>query len=292
MCNRKKCISVVLIVIITTFFVACGNTHSIFGTISDGDYYNSTDSSSNHLKRVDQSDDEAKLLFEDRLIISPVGEDIPKSILNVFSQKEEFNLIFDMGYDIVVNKSEESDKLSVNYYDPSDLGEIGHITTNIEEYKFGRPYYDEEYRFPIFWYGYKVIDLDFDGINELVYRVSKNADISEEDGYYVIFHDIGGKAYAYATFLFPFTEDGVATNGHGEIVYLYRFESFDSERYYIRCLAYIDMISSGNGPDDIYICNGKRVSSDECMKYWKEEYEEKEPAVFKCKDGTLTLFQH
>ena len=132
------------------------------------------------------------------------------------------------------------------------------------------------------------MDLDDDGINELIYIVSPGDSIASSEDYYIIFHEIDGEVYAYASYLCcnRFTEDGVMTVGHGTIDYLYKITAFDTERFYIDCLLYM----YASDEEWKYILNGKRVTSEEGYKYYKDNYLDKNKALFKSKDGLVTLW--
>lgn len=225
--------------------------------------------------------------MEDRLLILPLEEDIPESIKKVFTEYSEFDMIFDSGSDIEFKENGNEVQLSVIYYSSEEHGEVGHLKTNVEKYDCDGPWYFEDSHCVLYWRAYKVMDFDNDGVNELVYIVSPDDSIPSSEDYYIIFHEIDGKAYAYASHLYDakFTEDGIMTIGHGTIDYLYKITSFDVERFYIECLLYWYQ----SGDDVKFVSDGKYISYEEGMKYFEDCYYNKDKALFKSKDGLITL---
>ncbi|MBR6308308.1 MAG: hypothetical protein IKR39_06825 [Lachnospiraceae bacterium] len=228
--------------------------------------------------------------IEDRLLILPYDEEVPESFKKVFSENADFDVIFDLGYEVYSRESGSSVELYTEYLSAADYPSgIGSITTNVEEYDCGGPYYSEGWRFPLYWYAYKVMDMDNDGVNELIYRVSPGDSIESWDDYYLIFHEIDGRVYAFATSLYcaPLTEDGLMTIGHGSKDILYKICSFDTERYYIDCLAYYSSIDDSDNP--VMVLGDKYVSGEEWIEFYKENYDDKEKAVFKSKEGPIII---
>ncbi|MBO4679893.1 MAG: hypothetical protein J5626_09495 [Lachnospiraceae bacterium] len=300
---KKMCVAGFLIYIIAVL-VACGEKPT-----TEVEIVNEVKESGNGMARNDASAGEAYEIggtvpictslegessgmegrsIEERLLIIP-DEDIPESIKAVFTEYAEFNLVFDLGSDVNLVENGETVELSVEYHTLEEsIYDVHHLMTDIKSYDCAEPWYSENSKCALYWRAYRVMDFDNDGINELVYIVSPDDDIPSSDDYYIIFHEIGGKVYAYASYLYCnlFTEDGVMTIGHGSIDYLYKITSFDTERYYIECLSYINSIRN----DIICVVGNKYVSYDEFYKFEKENYMDKNKALFKSKDGLVTLW--
>ena len=218
------------------------------------------------------------------LLLVPTKEDIPESIMKVFTEKAEFEVVFDKGFNIHLYDNETEVQIEVDYYDGvSEWNEINHIKTNIDRYDFGGPYYSGESNYPLYWYAYKVIDLDADGTNEIIYKVKTDEKITTVVNYMVIFHDIGGRVYAYALYPTFLCEDGTVSVPGGGMTCLYRFKSFDEEQYYINCIGYADF----SGPEAIYACKGKYVTWEEFNAFYNEIFGDKKQAVFKSIDGLI-----
>ena len=305
MINRNKKMIVFVCAFTMICFISCGKTNrdskilenyvdssalsfSVSEMTVNSDEIVKTD------KGEDNADDTSSFLSitsmditpkEERLQFLPIEEDIPESIKKVFTENAEFEVIFDMGFEVEPKEHGDIVELSIDYYTPDDFGMVGKITTDNEHYDLGEPFYTEDWKFPLHWYAYKVIDLDCDGTDELIYEIKTWDDNVAYVDYYMIFHDIEGKAYAYATDIFPFTEDGTATVGHGSIDYLYRFKSFDRDRYYVECIEYTFLKT--DDANSVYVCEGKYVSREEWYEYYKENYLDKAKAEFKSKDGTI-----
>ena len=228
--------------------------------------------------------------IEDRLLIIPIEEDIPESVKLVFSEYIDFNVVFDLGYEVYSRENGDAVELYTEYLSAEDYPSgVASITTNVKNYDEGAPYYSENWKFPLYWYAYKVIDMDNDGVNELIYRVSPKDRLELWDDYYLIFHDIGGQVYAYATNLScaQMTEEGLMTIGHGSKDILYKISSFDEERYYIDCLAYYSSIPDSENPT--YVLYDRYVSSEEWGDFYNENYTNKEKAVFKSTNGPIVI---
>ena len=224
--------------------------------------------------------------IEDRLLICPEDEDIPESIKLVFTDYARFDLVFDLGFDVLLEENGNEGDLSIYYFTSEEaFQEQYKITTDIIEYSYSGPYSFMSRDALVYWRAYRVMDLDDDGINELVYIVSLGDSTPSSEDYYIIFHEIDGKVYAYVSYLCcaDFTEDGLLDVGHGTIDYVYKIASFDTERFYIDCFLYMYAF----GDEWKYILNGKRVTSEEGHKYYKENYLDKGKALFKSKDGLV-----
>lgn len=295
-----------LLFIVTTFFAACGKAQGGESILGDTNV-SSAISDTIEIKKVeaddivtsyvseekeagtehhDASEDylSERLPLEERLLIVPSEEDIPDSIKKVFTENANFEVIFDQGFDIRLEEYEEEVKINVEYHEKLfDWIDIIRINTNLDRYDYGRPEYSEDWNFSLRWYAYKVIDLDGDGVNEIIYKVDTDEKINTAVDYYVIFHDIEGQAYAYAMNPFLLTEDGVASVPGGAMDCVFRFKAFDEERYYINCIAYSDYA----WPEAVWVYDGKYVTWEEYAEFVDNAYYNKKRAVFKSIDGFI-----
>ena len=162
--------------------------------------------------------------LDDRLLITPISENIPHSIIDVFEKDAIFK---DAYFDIDIRLSEYN------------------LCTNCQDIRGWEKYEHAN----VYWSKYTVIDLDRDGTNELVYLV----DLETGGGQYVIFHDIDGTAYS---FRIPFRSmvilrtDGTAesTDGAADGKW-YKITGFEKNGFSTEIMGMMSSSSAKSGED-------------------------------------------
>lgn len=147
--------------------------------------------------------------------------------------------------------------------DEPNKPERGIIATNIHDFKYywcideledGSLDLTALNEFNFKWLKWATIDLDRDGINEVIYLVSPGG-----DGLYIIFHEIDGEVYGYSV---PYRdidriyEDGTIMGAGGASSWWYeKIKSFKEEEILSERFAW--------AYDNQYIIDGKEVDEDE-----------------------------
>ena len=193
--------------------------------------------------------------LEERLLIKPVSEDIPQSIIDVFEKDAIFK---DAYFDFDIRLSEYN--LCTHSQDIDGWEKYEHAN--------------------VYWSKYTVIDLDRDGTNELVYLV----DLETGGGQYVIFHDIDGIAYS---FRIPFRSmailriDGTAeSTGGASDGRWYRITRFERNRLSAEILGIMSSWSFENGEEiyeRAYYVGNRKVTEEYFYDVFIPEIDAKEP---------------
>ena len=78
---------------------------------------------------------------DERLLVIPNEEDIPGSIKKVFTEYAEFDLVFDLGFDVEPKENDNKMDLSVYYFTPEEaFQEQYRITTDVIDCACRGPY--------------------------------------------------------------------------------------------------------------------------------------------------------
>ncbi|MCR4961330.1 MAG: hypothetical protein K6A74_07725 [Lachnospiraceae bacterium] len=216
--------------------------------------------------------DETVLPIEERLLLCPVGEAIPKSIEDVFAENKVFTVIHQKRKLIMVDSENKGKPLNVLFADIADGGAPEKV--NIQNYLTLTPwYYEEKKTGNLFWYGYAVVDLNSDGINELIFsvgtdRIKYDECVDDNTDYYLVFYEYHGEVYAYCLDYYEaesMYEDGTISRAIRDDTYNWKIESFNEEGIDISFVSYMYYDSDAGG--EIAFINNQPVSYNAYMDF-------------------------
>ena len=158
--------------------------------------------------------------------VYPDTSELPTEIMQVFYEDKPFNFVF---YEF--RKCGDG---FVNYRNSMSVC-VKDFVYNLSKSELKDGSLDDN-EYTVYWKEYTVIDLDDDGVNELVYLVDPGS-----GGYIIFFHVIDGEVYGYSEFLRDMEvlyKDRVIMGESGAAWYRYkRIISFNKEGYTIEELA-------------------------------------------------------
>ena len=159
--------------------------------------------------------------------VYPDTSELPTEIMQVFYEDKPFKYVFYL----------------FKTRDDSEIIPRGTIGTTVKDFVHDA-YFDETedgnlswLEWNTKWKKYTVIDLDNDGVNELIYLVDPGS-----GGFYIIFHVIDGEVYGYSemssNMVFLYKDRAMEVAGGGSNYKLLRISSFNKEGYTQDILAY------------------------------------------------------
>ncbi len=158
--------------------------------------------------------------------VYPDTSELPTEIMQVFYEDKTFKYVFYL----------------FNTRDDSEIIPRGTIETTVKDFVYDAHFDETEdgnlswHEWNTKWKEYTVIDLDNDGVNELIYLVDPGS-----GGFYIIFHVIDGEVYGYSElyrFIGFLYKDRTFVSESGAGWYNFRrITSFNKEGYTIEELA-------------------------------------------------------
>ncbi len=197
--------------------------------------------------------------FEDRLLVAPEREQVPKEIAAVIYDGASFTAVDHMYV------SEEE----VSFYKREfTMPEYDYISYSDDALAAGKYRHTD-----VYWNGYTIIDLDKDGSDELVYCVSSDF---HSDEYYMIFSVVDGSVYAYNIGFREFgtlmTDGTMDSESGASWCDIYEITDFTKDGYKTRILAKMrDDYENGDENYHSYYVRDKKVSYEEYQRYINEE---------------------
>ena len=159
--------------------------------------------------------------------VYPDTSELPTEIMQVFYEDKPFKYVFYL----------------FKTRDDSEIIPRGTIEATINDFVYVDFFQESEEgaisadKFNTKWKKYTILDLDNDGINELIYNIDAGG-----YEYYIIFHVIDGEVYGYSemssNMVFLYKDRAMEVAGGGSNYKLLRISSFNKEGYTQDILAY------------------------------------------------------
>ena len=159
--------------------------------------------------------------------VYPDTSELPTEIMQVFYEDKPFKYVFYL----------------FKARDDSEIIPRGTIEATINDFVYVDFFHESEEgaisadKFNTKWKKYTILDLDNDGINELIYNIDAGG-----YEYYIIFHVIDGEVYGYSerssNMVFLYKDRAMEVAGGGSNYKLLRISSFNKEGYTQDILAY------------------------------------------------------